>query len=94
MRWLLMEINRNFEELYECAERHDTVGFNRALYWLLANGLNTDNVMTDIFFEFAESEYCLDCDNVQPTKLDQIIIDGEKIYLKVCQDCGVETEIE
>lgn len=87
-----MEIHEKFEELYECAERHDPVGFNRALYWLLREGVA--HVEDDIYELFMNSEYCLECDNVQPTRLDQMIIDGEPLYIRVCQDCGVEMEID
>lgn len=88
-----MEVHRLFEELYECAEKHDQVGFNRALYWLLREE-TLEGVEDDVYDMFIDTEYCLDCDNKQPTKIDQMIIDGQPLYLKVCQDCGIEMELD
>lgn len=92
-----MEVNRDFEELYERAECKDVVGFNRELYWILMRiKSNTDKVMTDIYNQFLESEHCIECNNAQPTIMDMVSLDDGfvKIYTKVCQDCGVELEFE
>ena len=91
-----MEVAYKFSDIYELAEKHDIVGFNRAVYWLLLNMSRRDIEMitNEIYNDFLDSRHCIECDNQQYTKIDQMLMDGEIIYSKVCPDCGTEIELD
>ena len=90
-----MEIPKLFTELYEYAERHDIVEFNRELYHVL-NKLDRGGIcmyLDEIYDTFLDSTHCLYCSNQQETKVDLMLMDGHNVYTKVCPDCGEEIEL-
>lgn len=94
----MMNVNEKFEELFISAEKHDILNFNRQMVYLLREcSVNAHYdlglLLEDLEVQFENENLCIECETHKELERDQIFMDGERIYLKVCPSCGFEYEI-
>lgn len=94
----MMNINEKFEELFICGEKHDIVNFNRQMTYLIReisvnSRYDVGILLDELDNQFREANLCSECETSEELQDDQIVIDGEKIFLKVCPSCESEIEV-
>ena len=92
-----MIIDPKFEDLFKCGEQHDIINFNRRMIDFLSECISgyydLELITEDLEKQFKEANLCSVCETQLEMVDDQIIIDGQRIFLKVCPSCNYDFEV-
>lgn len=89
-----MEINKVFDAIYESAERHDPVAFNRNMISVLKQigNKNSKSIVDEIRELFIKEDICINCESTLPMLHDSMFIDNQQLFMSICPECGTEVQ--